>query len=572
MSEAKVQITLGTRADVSGINSLNKSLKRFGNDNRDAIGGLTLSVKALASSIDGPLAGAVGGMSSILSELVRGGVWGVLGSVANLVVGKIVDLWKEAKARAEEYANFMRAQVVESLAGVEAGVKSLAAAIADADKDVDAFVAAANGSITAKAKYDVARLHVEALQQVTDGMTDAAKGVIAANEAYEAGMVKARAEVDLALTACQAYRKRQDEIRGQVSAAEENLAAAVAEQARLEEMNHGMVVEHGVLVSKANRTVEGMVEAGWSMRAAIEAQTKSVHALNEFEKSHKDRLEQMKKATEAVATARDAVASALKAQEEVGKKVERAGEREALARAMLEAADLELAEKQRVASAVRQKEIDAAAAKAEAEEISALESERQLEWQERIYKKIKSDTELRGELINRLNELMEDGCEDEEIAHELNEKMREVRERRLKAEEDMAKDAEGEGEGKKGKPPSGGTTVSFDMGRLGDTVEKKMSFKDWQKKLREEQRRGRDERNNTRIDQAKMTKALKGEMPKAEAQAWMDYARQKYTPDQMRELGKLAMNSELLSKAEQKRQLKRIEQMATTLERALAVR
>lgn len=92
---------------------------------------------------------------------------------------------------------------------------------------------------------------------------------------------------------------------------------------------------------------------------------------------------------------------------------------------------------------------------------------------------------------------------------------------------------------------------SSNMGDLGDKVEEHLSFKDWQKKNREEQRKVRDAKNNMKIDQAKMTKALKGEMPKAEADAWMQYAKQKYTPDQMKELGKLAMNSELLSKREQ---------------------
>lgn len=577
MAEAKVQISLGTRADVSGVNATSNAFKKLANDNKDAIGGLTLSVKALASSVDGPLGGAIGGMSSILAEIVRGGLWGALGAVANMAVGKVIELWKEAKARAEEYANFMRAQVVEAMTGVEAKVKSLSAAVADADKDVDAFIKSANGNITAQAKYDIARLHVEALQQVTDGMTEAAKGVIAANEAYEAGIIKAQAEVDSAVVAYKAYRDRQEAVRNQVSQAEENLAAAVAEQARLEEMNHDAIVEHGVLVAKANRTVEDMVNDGWDVSAAIKEQTKNVHMLNEFEKTHKDRLEQMKKAEESVTNARNAVSTALKAQEEIGKKLEKAGEQEVLARKNLEATELELAEKNRIAASIRQKEIDAAAAKAEADEIAAIESERQLEWQEKIYKKIKNDTELRGELINRLNELMADGCEDEEIAHELNEKMREVRERRLKAEEDLAKDAEDEqkGEDNGRKSGKGGMTVTLSSGGMNDigaAVEKKLSFKEWQHKMRDEQRKGRDEKNNMRIDQAKMTKALKGEMPKAEAEAWMQYAKQKYTPDQMRELGKLAMNAELLSKSEQKRQLKSIENMARQIKEALAVK
>ena len=556
MAEAKVQISLGTRADVSGVNATSNAFKKLANDNKDAIGGLTLSVKALASSVDGPLGGAIGGMSSILAEIVRGGLWGALGAVANMAVGKVIELWKEAKARAEEYANFMRAQVVEAMTGVEAKVKSLSAAVADADKDVDAFIKSANGNITAQAKYDIARLHVEALQQVTDGMTEAAKGVIAANEAYEAGIIKAQAEVDSAVVAYKAYRDRQEAVRAQVSQAEENLAAAVAEKARLEEMNHEVVYEHGVLVAKANQTVEDMVNEGWNYRAAVKEQTKNVHMLNEFEKTHKDRLEQMKKAEESVTNARNAVSTALKAQEEIGKKLEKAGEQEVLARKNLEATELELAEKNRIAASIRQKEIDAAAAKAEADEIAAIESERQLEWQEKIYKTIKNDTEMRGELINRLNELMADGCEDEEIAHELNEKMREVRERRLKAEEDLAKDAEDEHKGEDRKSSkndvSAHSSMSVSLDDKSTTegaskIDKKANFREWKHQQRDEARKMRDQKGNIKQDFAAMTKYLKRDMDPIEDKKFKEYLAGKYTEIQMSELANRARRGQLMS-------------------------
>lgn len=110
------------------------------------------------------------------------------------------------------------------------------------------------------------------------------------------------------------------------------------------------------------------------------------------------------------------------------------------------------------------------------------------------------------------------------------------------------------------------------MGDLSDKVEDTLSFKDWQRKNRDEQRKARDAKNNMKIDQAKMTKALKGEMPEEEAKQWMEYAKKKYTPDQMKELGKLAMNKQLLSKTENKRQLKAVEQMAETIKKALAIK
>ena len=48
-------------------------------------------------------------------------------------------------------------------------------------------------------------------------------------------------------------------------------------------------------------------------------------------------------------------------------------------------------------------------------------------------------------------------------------------------------------------------------------------------------------------DMPAMTKALKGEMPQAQAEAWIKYAKQKYTPDQMTELANMARKTQLMS-------------------------
>lgn len=66
-----------------------------------------------------------------------------------------------------------------------------------------------------------------------------------------------------------------------------------------------------------------------------------------------------------------------------------------------------------------------------------------------------------------------------------------------------------------------------------------------------------------KIDQAKMTKALKGEMPKAEAEEWIRYAKKRYTPDQMKELANLAVKGQLMSpkSKEWKAQDKRFQDM-----------
>ena len=180
------------------------------------------------------------------------------------------------------------------------------------------------------------------------------------------------------------------------------------------------------------------------------------------------------------------------------------------------------------------------------------------------------------EYLKEFLKQMDSGVTEAEAYAELQKKLNEELKKRKEAEEKATKaseEAASDTGDNKGKKKEIAVTLSANMmGDIGEKVEEKLSFKDWQEKMRNEQRKVRDEKNNMKIDQAKMTKALKGEMPEEEAKQWMEYAKRKYTPDQMRELGKLAMNKELLSKSEQKRQLSAVEKMAKEIATALATK
>lgn len=180
------------------------------------------------------------------------------------------------------------------------------------------------------------------------------------------------------------------------------------------------------------------------------------------------------------------------------------------------------------------------------------------------------------EFLSKYNEMLNKNISEADAYAQVQKDLNETLKKRKEQEEKVIEEAERTGKTGSQQKKEGNSmqvTLSSDaMGDIGEKVEDKLSFKDWQRKMRDEQRKVRDAKNNMKIDQAKMTKALKGEMPEEEAKQWMEYAKQRYTPDQMKELGKLAMNTELLSKSEQKRQLSAIEKMATEIATALATK
>lgn len=113
--------------------------------------------------------------------------------------------------------------------------------------------------------------------------------------------------------------------------------------------------------------------------------------------------------------------------------------------------------------------------------------------------------------------LMESGITESEAYAELQKQLNEELKKRKEAEEKATKASEeaAEGKGGLGNNSSASASVSVSLGNgetdeIADKVEKKQGFKNEQRRLRQEMRRARDAKNNTKIDQAKMTKALKG--------------------------------------------------------------
>lgn len=198
----------------------------------------------------------------------------------------------------------------------------------------------------------------------------------------------------------------------------------------------------------------------------------------------------------------------------------------------------------------------------------------QLKYETKLREEIKEHKLEEKEFLKKYNEMLNKGIDEADAYAQVQKDLNDTLKKRKETEEKAIQEADETGLSPKDKDKKT-IKVSLSasaMGDIGEKVEEKLSFKDWQKKMRDEQRKVRDEKNNMKIDQAKMTKALKGEMPEEEAKQWMEYAKKKYTPDQMRELGKLAMNKELLSKTEQKKQLTCIEKMAREIATALATK
>lgn len=434
MADERIQVTLASRADLSGFAAYQAAAKGFGRENKDMFDSLTKSVAGLSASFKNDFTVAVSGAAGILGEFVRGGLWGLLGAVANQAVGFVVDRFKEAKERASEFAGVLMAEVVAGMEGVNAAVKGLAAEIGKANKDVDDFIKAANGKIAAKAKYDVARLHVETLQKMTDGMSDAAKGVVLADEALKAGIVRQTAAVEAAAAEVEALNGRKAALAAQAERAEANLAAAQKVRAEFEDTYSKRLGDHGVLQYRAGQTVEQLVAGGMELGRAYKEHERATRQLREFEDANRDLLERRKTIAQGVADAEKALADATGEQSRISARLKDAEGRRAASELDLEAANLDLSAKKRQAEAALEAENAAAKKRADDEyyraELAKTEG--------RIMRVCNANRVESAKYMTLFNELMDEGTTEEEAFVRLQKELNRELGERAKTEKDAA--------------------------------------------------------------------------------------------------------------------------------------
>lgn len=247
----------------------------------------------------------------------------------------------------------------------------------------------------------------------------------------------------------------------------------------------------------------------------------------------------------------------------------------ALAKTQDEAATIELTRKKQDAIRAQEAETRATQIAAEKRMLESAECERRLEWETRFsatIQKLNVNEEERNDLLKVLNQSLEDGCEDAEIEHNLNEKLKEVRERRLKAEGELADDAEKEGADNKAGKGKGGKEISVNARLDASSINQIPSapdFPNWRKQLKEAARAERDRQSKLKTNTRDVQSWLKGTMPKEYKQQFEKWAMTQLTPQDWKFLGKDAMDKQMLSKREQEQQKKAIEDMANKIKQAL---
>ena len=313
MATERIELELGGKYSASQMFAQAQSdLKAFGRENKDALDAGKKAVGELAGVFEGKLSGAVKMSSTLISDLARGGMWGLIGSLATSAINMVAKKFEEAKQKAEEFRKLIAQDMVESVksafADTAAEFDKVSNRISAAQKESAEMLAVLNGDVARSAQMKVHELHIQTLQQMTNQLTDSERSVILAQEAYEKAHIVGAAAIEQAHSAEWAARGKIMDASDKRAAAEKALAEALVEQKLVNARLANVSYQHSNMQAELNALLSLNLTQNKDWTARVQ---NARLELAEFEEKHKAELQALTEAEKAVTARQNAVDATL---------------------------------------------------------------------------------------------------------------------------------------------------------------------------------------------------------------------------------------------------------------------
>lgn len=603
----RIELDIGGKYSAGEVfNQMNKDIKQAGKDMKDMGDGAVKVANGIADAMGGKVNGALKSTMGIVGEMARGGIWGAMAAAATASIGFVADKIKEAKEQAKEliaaFNEMMGGKYKDSFTAISDQLKTTKQEMADATKEADAMLKALNGKVADSAKVQIAQLHVETLQKMTDATSEAAKKAIQAQEAYVATVWKNNATMDQANNELNAANTKRTAALTRYNATEEALEATKEQQRKLETVYSSQLqrrtqlqanieqwtIESSLSEEKAKENTDHLAWAREQL-ALLEEQNKEVFA------QHAAGLQQINALEAELAVSDTELTNANRAVTVATRNIEviknESAASEAEAKFALDNARLAMnaeTEATNGLTALKQEQIAKGREKlAQDNEANAVEQQRREEYDAAITKLI-NDANQREIDWTEWEELMEEcyeaGMSAENALTTVKKRYAASLEERAQQEEEAAKEASG-----KGGKGSSATTVnaisegvekglgnvsvntSVNTGEVGSGVDKAdevITLGSLQRDVRDEQRKARDKTDAINQSSAAMKAYLQGKMSPEVAQKFAERIKQQgLTLKDLEQMNQKQLKERMMSKSEQQENKKNIEKMEKMLEK-----
>lgn len=568
MADERINLTFAGDYQLGdAFKNLNNDVTRFQKATKDMSQAARSSLSSLAGAFDTELGGAIGKTAGLVNEMARGGIWGVMAAAANQAIGFIAEKLREAQEAAAKFADICRNEVMSAISAAADNFKSVSSAISDARADAKDMLDILNGEIAGNAEMKVHELHIETLQKITDNMSNTAKNVILADEAYQAAVIKGTAAIEQAEAVTTAAKEAVKSAADRRTAAEEALAKISDERAKLEaqmfDFGRGWLAKRNELAANIEKN-EQMYNEGLISQSAYLKNRKDLSVqLAKLEEEHKDDLTKLNAAKKAEEDATKELEKAKRDETKAARDVEKAAKKEEVARTAAATAEGEAKIKLDAANRAVAREAEAAQKAQKAADDKAYQDAINAD-----ITRICSKNQVKAaEYIELFATCIANGATEAEAYQELQKRLNDELKNRADAEAGATASAKS---GKKrDKDGNVITSVSIDPKEVGEGVHEWDGKTTWSKmrdKLSDDVKNEHQEQKKQRAEMSPFISLLKGNMPKTFTDEYKKMLTAEYSKDQLKDMYKKAMESQLLSKSEQKQQMKTFQSILKCME------
>ncbi len=572
---AKLELEVGGKYTAAQVfDQWDKDLKETGKSTKE----MGKAAKGVASEVAGAfgdkLNPAAGQALSTFERMAEGGIWAAVGTLAGAAINYVSQKLNEAAERAKKFTELMRNDLAEAFrtAFSDGGenLKGVSDEISRATQKATEMASVLRGDIAAKAKSDIAELHIETLNRLAGEISESGKAVILAEEAYQKATIQSTAAVEQARANRNLANERVDLAMQKRDAAEKALADAQQTRAGMSKAYADVEKRRNELQAQLNLFLSAEAKDEQEKRAYAQRAVQLRLELEEFETQHKDAIAVLASSEKVLTERETALADATQAVESA-QAMRQAAERD-LGVAQTEAKSLQLEANIALQRATAERENDLLLQK-EATEAAVLANAKLAKLEEGLAK-VREICTKRGleeaEYVKLYTKAIEEGCTHQDAMNKLAEKYNQSMEERNKQIE-----AENKGKGKGGKTSKadlveairkgiGGTTVNTsvntgDVGKGVDQSDEVITLAGLQREVRDAEADQRDYMDAVDQSSAAMLAYMQGRMSDKVADAFVKkLADAKWTIADVERMAERALKSQMLSTREQREQQKAV--------------
>ena len=332
MADTNIRFKIGSSFEGEGFKAATKAIQENKKEISGSVRGLGELTKAF-ESLSPTAAESLGIVKQFGAAFVTGGIVGGTIQLAIQGISKAVefgvDMYNKAKEAVAKYAAEFRDNLLAAIGDGAVRLEALANNMERVTQQAKDMAAAMNIATDTKVQNEIYRVNVEKLQQITDDMTTASRGVVEAQANQQIAIIKATAAQEKAAAALDVASTAYDSA---VAVQAEAAKAASAAEIRLNVARQDLTMSHEDLDKIIKATADAQAKLANATNAVTQAQLNLERAGLAETAAHQQlevtTLEQARKVKDAQA----ALEREKEVQEKANQKLEEAKQKEALAR------------------------------------------------------------------------------------------------------------------------------------------------------------------------------------------------------------------------------------------------